>query len=138
MKKQVSILMLLLFSVGASSQYIALTKDYKKLFNKRNISKIDRSLTERGWTKFNHITLADLLKDRPAMDYEMWIHEELKNKIFIFYSNGNWDKADQQFSYMYHNFLEGDNPINYFRNKRYYLMAQSQNEYDTLMFVFRN
>ena len=139
MKKTFLLLGILIFTISCTSQYyLKITKEYKKLFSKRNISNIDQNLTDKGWTKLEQATLFNLLNGESSVDYDIWINEELKEKIYIFRSNGNPDKANQQFSYMYHNLCTDDNPINYSRSSRYYLMAQSQSHYNTLMLVFRN
>jgi len=105
MKKQVSILMLLLFLVGASAQYIALTKEYKKLFKKRNIGTVDDNLSNWGWIKYDLTSLHDQINNVSSYDYDLWFQIKLKEKIYIFHAMGDISIELHQYNFITNNIL---------------------------------
>lgn len=139
MKKIALLLTVVLFStVFYSQESITITREYKRLFNKRNISSISENLTERGWIYYKTSSLYDFLNNTPSVDFDLWVNEEFKEKIYIFYSSGNKEKALNQFNYILDNLLNKDIDSSFYIHKMYLLSAQKTEEYSSLYFIIRS
>ncbi len=138
MKKTILLVLLCVISATVTSQdrYVKMTRDYKRLFSKRNIENIDNSLYSLGWERVSQITSPDILNGNLGLPYSKWFNEYGEEEIYLFDSKGSSDNMLQQVKCIKDNILNDDNPAQGFNYKRYIVITQAQDDVNILAIIF--
>ena len=138
MKKTILLILLCVISSSATSQdyYIKMTRDYKRLFNKRNIENIDNSLSYRDFKKTQQVTPLNIIRGNLGYPYSKWYNDYFQEEIYLFDAKGNLADIEHQKRFIKDNLLIDGSHVLLFKKKRYILLTQYQEDVNILAIIF--
>ncbi len=138
MKKTILLVLLCVVSVTATSQdyYIKMNRGYKRLINKRNVGNIDNSLSSLDFEKTQQVTPPNIFNGTLGYLYSKWYNDYFQEEIYLFDAKGDPNAIEHQKRFIKDNLLIDGSPILLFKENRYILLTQYQNDVEVLAVIF--